>query len=70
VLAVERIAIYGFYVLSSGEMIMRTSTERPEEWIDRFLFVANQLALDFVNTRIVNKEGPLELLRDRASLNV
>ena len=36
----------------------------PKEWIDGFLFVGNQLALDFLNTRPVLGEDPTELLPD------
>ena len=43
---------------------MRTVTEEPAEWVDDFLFVANRLALDFLNTRPVLAQGPTELLPD------
>jgi predicted RNA-binding Zn ribbon-like protein len=38
------------------------------EWTDGFLFVANQLALDFLNTKPVLAEGPTELLPDIEAL--
>jgi len=38
------------------------------EWVDGFLFVGNQLALDFVNTTLVRDDGPQELLPDVVSL--
>lgn len=38
------------------------------EWVDGFLFVGNQLALDFLNTTLVLDDGPRELLTDVASL--
>jgi predicted RNA-binding Zn ribbon-like protein len=47
---------------------MGASAQQSGEWIDGFLFVGNHLALDFLNTRLVNEEGPLELLPDTASL--
>lgn len=43
---------------------MRTVTPEPGEWIDGFLFVANRLVLDFLNTRPVLAHGPTELLPD------
>ncbi len=47
---------------------MGTSPQQSREWIDGFLFVGNQLAVDFLNTRLVNEMGPVELLPDPASL--
>ncbi len=38
------------------------------EWIDGFLFVGNQRALDFLNTRLIDDAGPVELLPDVAAL--
>jgi predicted RNA-binding Zn ribbon-like protein len=38
------------------------------DWRDGFLFVGNQLALDFVNTRPVMKGQPVELLPDWKAL--
>lgn len=38
------------------------------EWLDGFLFVGNQLALDFLNTKLLLAEGPRELLTDVAAL--
>lgn len=38
------------------------------EWVDGFLFVGNQLALDFLNTRLILAGGPQELLTDVAAL--
>jgi predicted RNA-binding Zn ribbon-like protein len=68
-LAVKRIPSDGVYVLCLGEMNVGTSAQQPEEWIDGFLFVGNYFALDFLNTRLVNEEGPVELLPDTASLS-
>ncbi len=48
---------------------MGTSAQQSGEWIDGFLFVGNQLALDFLNTRLINEAGPLELLPDLPSLS-
>jgi predicted RNA-binding Zn ribbon-like protein len=36
----------------------------PGEWIDGFLFVGNRPILDFLNTRPVLAQGPIELLKD------
>ena len=38
------------------------------DWRDGFLFVGNQLSLDFLNTRPVVDGSPVELLPDAASL--
>src|SRR5258708_21720927 len=38
------------------------------DWRDRFLFVGNQLSLDFLNTRPVMDGNPAELLPDCTSL--
>jgi predicted RNA-binding Zn ribbon-like protein len=38
------------------------------DWKDGFLFIGNQVALDFVNTRPVQNGEPIELLPDFASL--
>jgi predicted RNA-binding Zn ribbon-like protein len=43
---------------------MPIASKTPKEWIDGFLFVGNQLALDFLNTKPVLAEGPKELLPD------
>ena len=47
---------------------MSATAGQSGEWTDGFLFVGNHLALDLVNTRLVNEEGPVELLPDTASL--
>ena len=39
-----------------------------QEWVDGFLFVGNHPALDFLNTRLVNADEPVELLPDTGSL--
>jgi predicted RNA-binding Zn ribbon-like protein len=41
---------------------------RKSDWKDGFLFVGNQLALDFVNTRPVQNGKPTELLPDFSAL--
>jgi len=46
---------------------MRKATSEPD-WKDGFLFVGNQLALDFLNTRPVQNGGPSELLPDFSAL--
>jgi predicted RNA-binding Zn ribbon-like protein len=43
-------------------------TIRTSDWKDGFLFVGNQLALDFVNTRPVQNGEPMELLPDYPAL--
>ena len=41
------------------------NSDNPQgDWRDGFLFVGNQLALDFVNTRPFMNGGPVELLPD------
>jgi Putative stress-induced transcription regulator len=47
---------------------MPRMAEDPKEWVDGFLFVGNQLALDFLNTNPVLSEGPKELLLDTLAL--
>jgi predicted RNA-binding Zn ribbon-like protein len=46
----------------------RDGTIRTSDWKDGFLFVGNQLALDFVNTRPVQNGEPMELLPDFPAL--
>ncbi|HKV62412.1 MAG TPA: ABATE domain-containing protein [Candidatus Acidoferrum sp.] len=46
---------------------MRKATNRSD-WKDGFLFVGNQLALDFLNTRPVQDGEPSELLPDFSAL--
>ncbi|HEY6182913.1 MAG TPA: ABATE domain-containing protein [Terriglobales bacterium] len=41
---------------------------KTEDWRDGFLFVGNQLALDFLNTRPIQDGKPQELLPDFSSL--
>jgi predicted RNA-binding Zn ribbon-like protein len=41
---------------------------QSSDWKDGFHFLGNQLALDFVNTRPVQKDGPMELLPDFSAL--
>ena len=43
-------------------------SQEVNEWIDGFLFVANKLILDLLNTRSVLEEGPTELLSDVRAL--
>jgi len=40
----------------------------PSDWRDGFLFVGNQLALDFVNTRPIQDEEEIELIPDVEAL--
>ena len=46
----------------------RTKTIPHSDWKDGFLFVANQLVLDFLNTRPVQDGEPVELLPDFSAL--
>jgi predicted RNA-binding Zn ribbon-like protein len=45
-----------------------TRTKRHSDWRDGFLFLGNQLALDFLNTRPVDSSTPTELLPDFPAL--
>ena len=47
---------------------MRGSSFEQKEWVDGFLFVGNQLALDFLNTKLILENEPEELLPDAAAL--
>lgn len=46
----------------------RVGTIDSSDWRDGFLFVGNQLALDFLNTRPVQNGEPMELLPDFSAL--
>ena len=48
--------------------MVQTETIHNSDWRDRFLFVGNQLALDFVNTRPVQNGERMELLPDISAL--
>ena len=43
---------------------MHTVSKEENEWVDGFLFVANRLILDFLNTKPVLDDRPTELLPD------
>jgi predicted RNA-binding Zn ribbon-like protein len=47
---------------------MRRAVREPGEWVDGFLFVANQPMLDFLNTKPVLENRPTELLPDVRAL--
>jgi predicted RNA-binding Zn ribbon-like protein len=47
---------------------MRTVSQKTNDWIDGFLFVANKPILDLLNTRPVLAVGPTELLSDVRAL--
>jgi len=47
---------------------MRAVTQKPGEWVDGFLFVANRPILDLLSTRPVLAQGPVELLPDVQAL--
>jgi predicted RNA-binding Zn ribbon-like protein len=44
------------------------ASQKVNEWIDGFLFVANRPILDFLNTKPVLADGPTELLPDVRAL--
>src|SRR5690348_6879920 len=46
----------------------RVRTSHNSDWRNGFLFVGNQLALDFLNTRPVQNGEPIELLPDLSAL--
>ena len=46
----------------------RVKTIHTSDWKDGFLFVGNHVALDFLNTRPVQNNEPLELLPDFSAL--
>lgn len=46
----------------------RAETKQRSDWRDGFLFLGNNLALDFLNTRPVQKGQPTELLPDFGAL--
>ncbi len=46
----------------------RAKTIHNSDWRDGFLFVGNQLTLDFLNTRPVQNDEPMELLPDFSAL--
>jgi predicted RNA-binding Zn ribbon-like protein len=46
----------------------RVRTIHNSDWRDGFLFIGNQLALDFLNTRPVQNGEPMELLPDFSAL--
>jgi predicted RNA-binding Zn ribbon-like protein len=48
--------------------MVQAETIRKSDWRDGFLFVGNQLALDFLNTRPVQNGEPMELLPDFTAL--
>jgi predicted RNA-binding Zn ribbon-like protein len=47
---------------------MLAASQKADEWIDGFLFVANRSILDFLNTKPVLVDGPTELLPDAYAL--
>ncbi len=47
---------------------MAVAATARAEWVDGFLFVGNQLALDFLNTQLLLSDGLQELLTDVAAL--
>ncbi len=44
------------------------NTVHTSDWKDGFLFVSNHLALDFLNTRPIQNDEPLELVPDFSAL--
>jgi predicted RNA-binding Zn ribbon-like protein len=49
-------------------MSSRAMTKQNPAWKDGFLFIGNQLVLDFLNTRPVQNGEPVELLHDFGAL--
>jgi predicted RNA-binding Zn ribbon-like protein len=47
---------------------MAGASVQQQEWVDGFLFVGNQLALDFLNTKPILESAPVELLGNAAAL--
>jgi len=47
---------------------MAGSSVQRQEWVDGFLFVGNQFALDFLNTKPILESEPQELLPNAAAL--
>jgi len=47
---------------------MADSSVQRNEWVNGFLFVGNQLALDFLNTKPILESEPRELLPNAAAL--
>jgi predicted RNA-binding Zn ribbon-like protein len=47
-----------------GDGMARIVSQESGEWVDGFLFVANRLVLDFLNTKPVLAQGPTEFLPD------
>src|SRR6202044_1562571 len=47
---------------------MGAASQKSNEWIDGFLFVANRPILDLLNTKPVLADGPTELLVDVRAL--
>ena len=47
---------------------MKAEIKKHSDWEDGFLFLGNQLALDFLNTRPVQNDKPVELLADFSAL--
>src|SRR6266851_6059163 len=47
---------------------MHAASQKANEWIDGFLFVANKPILDLLNTKPVLADGPTELLPDVRAL--
>jgi predicted RNA-binding Zn ribbon-like protein len=49
-------------------LFMPVKAEASKEWIDGFLFVGNQLALDFLNTKLILAGETKEMLPDTEAL--
>jgi predicted RNA-binding Zn ribbon-like protein len=47
---------------------MHSAAGQVDEWVDGFLFVANRLILDFLNTKPILADAPEELLPDAHAL--
>src|SRR6266852_7709812 len=55
-------------IINGGRDMGRAGTIPNSDLRDGFLFVGNQLALDFLNTRPVQNGEPMELLPDFSAL--
>jgi len=45
------LTVFIFLGIYSSEIFMAGASLQQKEWVDDFLFVGNQLALDFLNTK-------------------
>ena len=60
--------IHYWCIIFDVRAVPKAEKEQTSDWKDGFLFLGNQLALDFVNTQPVLKDEPVELLPDFRAL--